>query len=146
MERKWLIRIVIGIVFCLMMYYGYQAKKSYQESLKPHVEQYWDGVEAEGFIFDRHGHAYRNPDDGMTKYLDDPKLHKDTVVPYRTDYTPPPPITVDQLKKNKQAAADRDEFSVKGKIIKHRDDSGSAYSDREGAYGGALPGDDEVYY
>jgi len=140
MERKWLIRIVIFIIFALMMYYGYQAKKSYEESLKPHIEQYYDGVEPQGFIFDLHGHAYRTADDGMTRYLDDPKLYKDTVIPYRTDYTPPPPKTI------KRGDPRPDEFPIKGKVIKDRDDAGSAYTDQEGAYDGILPGDDEVYY
>lgn len=146
MDQKWMIRIGVLIVFCFIMYYGYQAKKSYEKSLEPHVEQYYDGLQPEGFIFDIHAHAYRDADDGTTKYLDDPKLHNNTVIPYRADYTPPPPLTVDQLEKNKRKRAARDEFPIKGKVTRDEDRRGSAYSDQDGAYDGILPGDDEVYY
>jgi hypothetical protein len=137
MSPKVIFRIGIIIIFAMSLYFGYSAKKSYDESLRP-VSESFHIDEIEGFRYDEHGHAYKDLDDSETYYLDDPSLYKNTVIGARKDLTLPKPLTIEDLRK-KRKDQPIDEFQIKGKTTKDRDAGGSAYMDEEGAYGGSLP-------
>ena len=137
MNPKWIIRIGIVILFIIIMYQGYKVKKSYDDSLKP-ISSFYHGIEVEKFQYDLHGHAYRGIDDSETYYIDDPRLNRNTVVPAQKDMTLPKPLTIEDLRK-KSKDQPIDEFELKGKITRERDDLGSEYSDQEGAYDDSLP-------
>ena len=139
MNPKWILRIGIGLIFALLTYYGYMAKKSYEESLGAKSSSYYRDEEVEGFVYDLHGHAYRDIDDSETYFFDDPKLQKHTVVPAQSDMTLPKPLTIEDLR---EARKDQpiDEFETKGKITRDRDSSDSRYMYEKDAYDGSLPG------
>ena len=137
MSPKWVIRIGILLVFIVITYFGYSAKKSYEDSLKP-ASTYYHSPEVEKFRFDVHGHAYRGLDDSDTLYHDDPKLHRNTVVGARKDLTLPKPLTVEDIKK-KRKDQPTDEFYIKGTTTQDRDDRDSLYMGESGAYGGSMP-------
>lgn len=132
---KWLFRIGIIVLFCLSLFWGYRAKKAYEKNLKPKVKSY-HSEEYLRYYFDAHGHAYSTVDDYMTLYVDDPELHENTLIPHQGDLTPPDPAMYMWRPKDTTV----DEFEIKGKLTRDKDDKGSKYLFEQGAYDGVMPG------
>ncbi|MBN3041106.1 MAG: hypothetical protein JW867_08250, partial [Candidatus Omnitrophica bacterium] len=124
---KWALKGGILLLFLLLVFYGNFIVERVKASHKPetktiHIQ------EAEQFIFDKNLNAYKGFDQANTIFIDDPAINKDTIYGQLGDLTQPKPLTIEDIRNRKPQ--EPDDYEIKGKTIRDRDDSNVIYIDK----------------
>ena len=149
MEFKMFIRVGIGVLACLLFFYGYQAQKSFEKTKEPVIDFRFRAPKVKGYRYDPHFKAYPTIDDKSTIYPDDPGVWVNTTFLWREDENEQDSTAVfeeDILAREawerKKMLLDRildDEFKVEGKVFQNRTEDDSRHVTDEDAYDGEIP-------